>query len=238
MPGTSDTPTLAERAHREGRKAAETGASWSRRLGKLLWGSDCRVVRLSPRSATVRLESSAPQRQTATLTLTGQDDLSGIVTWRRGKSLGIRIASRSAAGAQNPAESTAAAARHARKPSLLDLLHAERNTVALQAGQILFKEGDPSASMFVVRSGALQIRSGSIIYENVGLGGLVGEMGIVEQHMPRSATVYALTASELVEIDQERFLALVEQVPSFALTVMQVLSRRLRHMDTRYRRDS
>jgi CRP-like cAMP-binding protein len=53
--------------------------------------------------------------------------------------------------------------------------------------------------------------------------------------MPRSATVYALTASELVEIDEERFFALVERTPHLAITVMRVLSRRLRHMDGRYR---
>jgi len=60
-------------------------------------------------------------------------------------------------------------------------------------------------------------------------------MGLVEKLMPRSATVYALTASELVEIDEERFFALVERTPHLAITVMRVLSRRLRHMDGRYR---
>jgi CRP-like cAMP-binding protein len=88
--------------------------------------------------------------------------------------------------------------------------------------------------MFVVRSGTLTIRSGSVVYEDVGPGGMVGEMGIVESNMPRSAMVYALTPAELVEVDQERFLALVDETPSFALAVMRVLSRRLRRMDDRY----
>jgi CRP-like cAMP-binding protein len=39
---------------------------------------------------------------------------------------------------------------------------------------------------------------------------------------------------EIVEIDEERFLSLVEEVPGFALAVMRVLSRRLRVMDVRY----
>jgi CRP-like cAMP-binding protein len=59
-------------------------------------------------------------------------------------------------------------------------------------------------------------------------------MGIVETNMPRSAMVYALTPAELVEITQRRFLALVDETPSFALAVMRVLSRRLRRMDDRY----
>jgi CRP-like cAMP-binding protein len=37
-----------------------------------------------------------------------------------------------------------------------------------------------------------------------------------------------------VEIDRERFLSLIEKTPSFALAVMQALSRRLRCMDERY----
>ena len=110
----------------------------------------------------------------------------------------------------------------------------ERRTLHLECGQVLFKNGDTGGSMFVVRSGTLTIRSGSVVYEDVGPGGMVGEMGIVESNMPRSAMVYALTPAELVEVDQERFLALVDETPSFALAVMRVLSRRLRRMDDRY----
>ena len=54
--------------------------------------------------------------------------------------------------------------------------------------------------------------------------------------MPRSAMVYARTQAELIEIDEQRFLELVEGRPSFALAVMRVLSRRLRVMDVRYDR--
>jgi CRP-like cAMP-binding protein len=49
--------------------------------------------------------------------------------------------------------------------------------------------------------------------------------------------VYALADSELIAIDEARFSALVSETPRFALTVMQVLSRRLRAMDRRYRHE-
>jgi CRP-like cAMP-binding protein len=117
---------------------------------------------------------------------------------------------------------------------LVALFADENNLVRLQPGEVLFKDGDPSACMYVVRSGRLTIRSGRVVYEEVGPGGIVGEMGIVEALMPRTAMVYALTGAELVEISQERFLALVGATPSFALAVMRVLSRRLRRMDVRY----
>jgi CRP/FNR family transcriptional regulator, cyclic AMP receptor protein len=107
--------------------------------------------------------------------------------------------------------------------------------IVLESGQVLFAEGDPPTCMYIVKSGTLQIRSGSVVYEDVGPGGIVGEMCLVEKHQTRSATVYALRDSELVEIDEARFSSLIAQAPSFAITVMQALSRRLRVMDRRYR---
>ena len=118
---------------------------------------------------------------------------------------------------------------------LLEQLLNEPVTTVLQPGEILFKEGDPGSTMYVVRSGVLRIRSGSVVYEDVAAGGIVGEMGLVEMHMPRRATIYALQPAELIEIDEARFAQLVERRPNFAITVMRVLSRRLRYMDRRYR---
>jgi CRP-like cAMP-binding protein len=117
---------------------------------------------------------------------------------------------------------------------LVAMFSDELRTLRLEAGEVLFKNGDRGGNMYVVRSGTLTIRSGSVIYEDVGPGGMVGEMGIVESNLPRSAMVYARTPAELVEVDQHRFLALVDETPSFALAVMRVLSRRLRRMDDRY----
>ena len=111
----------------------------------------------------------------------------------------------------------------------------EPNVLQLESGQVLFSEGDPAACMYVVKTGSLRVRSGSVVYEDVRAGGIVGEMGLVEQHQPRSAMVYALTDCELIAIDEARFFALVAETPHFALTVMQILSRRLRAMDRRYR---
>src|SRR6202035_2253803 len=79
-----------------------------------------------------------------------------------------------------------------------------------------------------------QIRGG-ITYEDVGPGGIIGEMGVIETQELRSATVYALTDSELVEINDARFAQLIAGSPSFAIAVMRTLSRRLRAMDRRDR---
>jgi CRP-like cAMP-binding protein len=111
----------------------------------------------------------------------------------------------------------------------------DAKTVVLRAGETLFREGDEAHAMYVVKQGTLRILSGSAILETVREGGLVGEMAIIEEHMPRSATVIAGTYSEIVEIDVPRFLSLVANMPAFSITVLRVISRRLRVMNRRYR---
>ena len=111
----------------------------------------------------------------------------------------------------------------------------EAKTVTLKPGEVLFREGDEANAMYVVKHGTLRVLSGSTILETVREGGLIGEMAIIEEHMPRSATVIAGTYCELVEIDVPRFLSLVAGTPDFSITVLRVISRRLRVMNRRYR---
>jgi CRP/FNR family cyclic AMP-dependent transcriptional regulator len=119
-------------------------------------------------------------------------------------------------------------------PEFVDLV-AEDPVLILESGQRLFAEGDVPTCMYIVKTGQLQIRSGGVTYEDVGTGGIIGEMGVIETQELRSATVCALTDCELVEINDARFAQLIAQAPSFAIAVMRTLSRRLRTMDRRDR---
>jgi CRP-like cAMP-binding protein len=119
-------------------------------------------------------------------------------------------------------------------PEFVELV-AEDPLLLLERGQQLFAEGDVPTCMYIVKTGQLQIRSSGVIYEDVGPGGIIGEMGVIETQELRSATVCALTDSELVEINDARFAQLIARAPSFAIAVMRTLSRRLRAMDRRDR---
>ena len=110
-------------------------------------------------------------------------------------------------------------------------------TVSLDPGEFLFREGDVGDALYIVRKGLLRIVSGSTVYETVTTGGIIGEMAIVEPGARRSAAVIAETRAELVRIDRSQFLALVADTPDFSLDVMQVMARRLRVMNLRYRYD-
>ena len=116
--------------------------------------------------------------------------------------------------------------------NFLGLFRNDTETKSLAAGEFLFTKGDPAQGMYVVKSGELQIGDGNAIYETVMPGGIIGEMALVDG-APRSASVMALQPSEVIAVDQKRFLFMVQQTPFFAIRVMRVISQRLRAMNAR-----
>ncbi len=117
------------------------------------------------------------------------------------------------------------------EPNFLGIFSRERNLMTVKAGEVLFRAGDPAECMYVVLSGQARIGDGNVVFEELSPGGIVGEMALID-HAPRSATVTAVTDCTLAEIDEKRFLFLVQQTPSFALNLMRLLSHRLRRMNS------
>jgi CRP-like cAMP-binding protein len=107
--------------------------------------------------------------------------------------------------------------------------------VRLKPGEFLFREGDGARFLYIVKSGTLRVMSGTTVFETLRPGAIVGEMAIIEADMPRSANVIAGTHAELVAIDLDKLLGLLSNTPSFALTVMRVITRRVRVMNQRVR---
>src|SRR4051812_38152818 len=98
--------------------------------------------------------------------------------------------------------------------NFLSLFQHETAVTTLIPGQVLFEKGAPGQQMFIVKSGELTIGEGNVVFETVKAGGLVGEMAMVDDS-PRSATVKAATACELVAIDKRRFLVMLQHTPFF-----------------------
>ncbi|HUI24996.1 MAG TPA: cyclic nucleotide-binding domain-containing protein [Candidatus Kryptonia bacterium] len=98
-------------------------------------------------------------------------------------------------------------------------------------GTVIFSEGEAGDAMYVVKEGEVDIVVHGKVVETVGPGGIVGEMALIDPS-PRSATVVARTPCTLVKITPAHFQFLVQQTPFFAIEVMRMLVRRLRHMDT------
>ena len=112
--------------------------------------------------------------------------------------------------------------------SLLERLGAR--TRHFDAGEKIFLAEEPANTMYVVRSGRVDVITYGTVLENVQAGGMFGELALIDDG-DRSAAAMAAEPTEAVAIDKPTFLKLVREDPSFALRVMRVLAARIRRMN-------
>jgi len=110
------------------------------------------------------------------------------------------------------------------------------NTVSVEKGEILFREGDEGNELFIVKSGTV---STSIKLPDgeekelvkFGSGDFFGEMSIFED-APRSATCYTKSKSTLFRLHRDDFFHIINTFPDIAIKIMyhmlNVTARRLR----------
>lgn len=94
----------------------------------------------------------------------------------------------------------------------------------------VFSTDDPGNSLYVVKSGQVNIVRYGTVLENVRAAGIFGEMALIDG-APRSANAIAAEPTELAPIDKTAFHYLVSRDPDFALRVMRLLTERLRRMN-------
>ena len=98
------------------------------------------------------------------------------------------------------------------------------------AGDVIFNVGDAAHEMYVLLEGNVDIKVDGRTIEELGPGGVFGEMAIVDS-APRSADAVARTDVLVEPIDEAWFRHLIRQSPVFGLHVMSVMAQRLRrHM--------
>ena len=126
---------------------------------------------------------------------------------------------------------------------LVQLFHHETDLLSVNAGQALFKQGEPGDLMYVLMSGMAEIVVHDKVVETAEPGAIVGEMAMVDDLArsasviariddgARSATVVAKNDCKLLPIERKRFNFLVQQTPHFALHVMRIMADRLRRTD-------
>jgi len=109
------------------------------------------------------------------------------------------------------------------------------DAVQLEAGQTLFQAGEPGDSLFVVRSGSIELfikdtAGQRIVLTVVEEGGLFGELALLDSG-PRTATALALTDAELLVLDREDLLLLFQKRPDAALHMLAGMSVMTRKAD-------
>jgi serine/threonine protein phosphatase PrpC len=100
-----------------------------------------------------------------------------------------------------------------------------------EAGATVVKQGDVGSEMFIILEGRLEVSRDGVKIAELGKGGHFGEMSLVDDAR-RSASVKALTATEVLSIGQIELNGLMRVEPVLGVKVLwsfvQVLSTRLR----------
>lgn len=112
----------------------------------------------------------------------------------------------------------------------IDLTRYKDELQSFKAGEFIFKKDEPGDVMYLVTQGNVEIIIHDKVVEEVGPGGVLGEMALLDTG-PRSATATAKTDCLLLPIDRKRFEQQVSKSPSFSLKVMRVIAERLRKVD-------
>ena len=99
-------------------------------------------------------------------------------------------------------------------------------------GQVIFRENDPGAEMYLIIQGQVEIRkvtgpSSSKTLTTLQKGDIFGEMAIIEGK-PRSATAVAMEPAKLLVLNQKLYDSMVNSNPDFARKMNRVLSERIR----------
>jgi CRP-like cAMP-binding protein len=109
-------------------------------------------------------------------------------------------------------------------------------TVKLAPNEILMNEGEESKEMYYVQSGNLAVfkKKGDRLQQigTIMAGELVGEMSFIDGH-PRSATVKAITDTELVVVPRDKFVQMIDSHPKWFKALLNTLLDRLRKANAR-----
>lgn len=120
-------------------------------------------------------------------------------------------------------------------PSVARLAMLSRERV-FEAGTILMRQGDSSDRMYVILRGRVLVERahpdliGSLLLAEVGSGGVVGEIGLLDGRS-RPTTVTALEDVAALELNYDSLAVVLLQYPEASSALMKTLVRRLRAAD-------
>jgi two-component system, NarL family, nitrate/nitrite response regulator NarL len=94
----------------------------------------------------------------------------------------------------------------------------------LPAGHVLFEKGERADAMYLIQSGRVRLPE---IGVEMGPGDWFGELGVLAPDGVRTLTAVCAAPSELLVLSARRMRLMFQVSPGFALTVLQLVTRRL-----------
>lgn len=101
-------------------------------------------------------------------------------------------------------------------------------------GEIIVKQGETGDCMYVIQDGDVDVlkeeNGVQTIVDTMHTGDIFGEMAIIERTV-RSSTIRASSTVRVLTIDKKTFIRRVQEDPSLALSVLKIMSQRVRNLD-------
>ena len=115
---------------------------------------------------------------------------------------------------------------------VLEVLSRLGRTETLAPGKTLFRQGDPADALYVLEGGSLEVsilseEGRKLTLNHMTVSTIFGEIGLMDSG-PRSATVTADDACEILKVPRQVLLDEIRRNPDFALAIIQLCVERLR----------
>lgn len=98
---------------------------------------------------------------------------------------------------------------------------------SLEAGDVLFEEGEIGDALYIIVTGAVRVEHGGRTVAQLGEGECVGEMAALDWEA-RSATVTATRTTEVIRVDRNDLMDTLGDHPEMVRNLAAVLVERIR----------
>ena len=116
------------------------------------------------------------------------------------------------------------------RPKELDSVERLADTLDVDAGRILMKQGDHGNEMYVIASGSVRVERNGKEIATLGPGQAVGEMSLLSEG-PRLATVTTLEPTTAFVLGHREFHTLLADSAELRQCILDNLARRIRMLD-------
>ena len=113
----------------------------------------------------------------------------------------------------------------------LGLIARYADELAVEAGEVIVKEGDAGREFFVLVDGKASVTRNGREIAMLGPGNYFGELSLLDGQK-RDATVTTASPADLLVVGTREFSALLEDVPQITRKLLAGMARRLHELDT------